>query len=46
MAFFDLPTDEDLSPEVRQVLTEYQRLNGTPAVPPAWRREQERCLTC
>ena len=37
MAFFDLPSDEELSPEVRQMLEEYRRLNGTPAVPPTWR---------
>ena len=37
MAFFDLPPDEELSPEVRQMLAEYQRMNGTPAVPPTWK---------
>jgi len=26
MAFFDLPPDEELSPEVRQTFAEYQRL--------------------
>mgnify|MGYP001604074932 CR=1 FL=1 len=37
MAFFDPPADEKLTPEVRQMLAEYQRMNGTPAVPPTWR---------
>ena len=37
MAFFDLPADEELSPEVRQTLEEYQRLQGTEQVAPAWR---------
>lgn len=37
MAFFDLPSDEELSPEVRQMLEEYRRLMGVPAVPPTWR---------
>lgn len=37
MAFFDLPPDEELSPEVRQILAEYQRLNGTPAIAPTWK---------
>jgi len=37
MAFFDLPPDEELSPEVRQTFAEYQRLNGTPAVAPTWK---------
>jgi len=37
MAFFDLPADEDLTPEVRQMLADYQRMNGTPAAPPTWK---------
>lgn len=37
MAFFDLPPDEELSPEVRQMLAEYQRQTGTPMVSPTWK---------
>jgi len=37
MAFFDLPTDEELSPEVRQTLEEYRRLQGREQVIPTWR---------
>ena len=37
MAFFDIPADEELSPEVRQMLEEYRRLAGTEAVSPTWR---------
>ena len=37
MAFFDLPADEDLSPEIRQTLEEYRRLTGTETVAPSWR---------
>ena len=37
MAFFDLPADEELSPEVRQMLEEYRRLVGTETVSPFWR---------
>ncbi|MFQ5897925.1 MAG: carboxymuconolactone decarboxylase family protein [Candidatus Methylomirabilia bacterium] len=37
MAFFDLPTDEELSPEVRQMLEEYRRLTGAENTPPRWR---------
>lgn len=36
MAFFDLPSDEELSPEVRQMFAEYQRLVGK-EVPANWR---------
>ena len=37
MAFFDLPADEELSPEVRQMLEEYRRLVGTERVSEFWR---------
>ncbi|MBI2001593.1 MAG: hypothetical protein HYT85_10180 [candidate division NC10 bacterium] len=37
MAFFDLPPDEELTPEVRQMLAEYQRQKGTPMVSPTWK---------
>ncbi|MBI3626344.1 MAG: hypothetical protein HY215_09385 [Candidatus Rokubacteria bacterium] len=37
MAFFDLPADEELSPEIRQTLEEYRRLRGTENVAPSWR---------
>ncbi|MBI4242343.1 MAG: hypothetical protein HY613_11570 [Candidatus Rokubacteria bacterium] len=37
MAFFDLPSDEELSPEVRQMLQDYARLTGKEAPPPTWR---------
>ncbi|MBI3007675.1 MAG: hypothetical protein HYY53_05170 [candidate division NC10 bacterium] len=37
MAFFDLPADEELSPEVRQMLEEHRRLVGTEAVSRTWR---------
>ena len=37
MAFFDIPADEELSPEVRQMLEEYRRLVGTEAVSRTWR---------
>ncbi|MBI3456093.1 MAG: hypothetical protein HY002_09945 [Candidatus Rokubacteria bacterium] len=37
MAFFDLPPDEELSPEVRQMLEEYRRLTGTEKVSDLWR---------
>jgi len=33
MAFFDIPADEELSPEVRQMLEESRRLLGTEKVP-------------
>ncbi|MBI4588469.1 MAG: hypothetical protein HY725_06490 [Candidatus Rokubacteria bacterium] len=36
MAFFDLPADEELSPEVRQMFEEGRRLAGT-EIPPTWR---------
>jgi len=37
MSFLDLPPDEELSPEVRQMLEEYRRLTDTPSVSPTWR---------
>lgn len=37
MAFFDLPPDEELSSEVRQMLGEYRRLTGTETVASTWR---------
>ena len=37
MAFFDLPADEELSPEVCQMLEKYRRLVGTETVSPTWR---------
>lgn len=37
MAFFDLPQDEELSAEVRQMLGEYAQLAGTETAPPGWR---------
>ncbi len=37
MAFFDLPPDEELTPEVGQTLAEYQRLTGTPKVSDTWK---------
>jgi alkylhydroperoxidase family enzyme len=37
MAFFDLPKDEELTPEVRQRLEEYRQTNGTPVVSLTWR---------
>ncbi len=36
MAFFDLPSDHELAPEVRQMLEEYRRLVGTETVSPTW----------
>src|SRR3990170_5701250 len=36
MAFFDVPTDEDLPPESRQMIEEYRRLNGRDTGPPTW----------
>jgi alkylhydroperoxidase family enzyme len=36
MAFFDLPPDEELTPEVRQTLGEYRRLTGTETVSTGW----------
>ena len=37
MAFFELPKDEDLPPESRKMLEEYQRLTGTEALPRNWK---------
>ena len=37
MAFFDLPADEELTPETRQMLEESRRLTGTEKVGPSWR---------
>lgn len=37
MAFFDLPEDEDLPPESRKMLEEYQRLTGTNSLPTNWK---------
>ncbi len=37
MAVFDLPADEELSPEVRRMLEEHRRLAGTEVVGPAFR---------
>ena len=37
MAFFDLPSDHELAPEVQQMLGEYRRLVGTETVSPTWR---------
>jgi uncharacterized peroxidase-related enzyme len=37
MAFFDVPPDEELSPEVRHMLEDYRRVTGTEAVPPGWK---------
>ena len=37
MAVFDLPTDEELSPEARRMLEEYRRLAGIETTGPTWR---------
>ncbi|MBI4611195.1 MAG: hypothetical protein HY726_19575 [Candidatus Rokubacteria bacterium] len=37
MAFFELPSDDELTPEVRQMLEEYCRLLGHDQVPVGWR---------
>lgn len=37
MAFFDPPSDQELSSEVRQMLNEHQRLTDTLAVSPTWK---------
>ena len=37
MAFFDLPGDEELSAEVRQMLEEHRRLTGVDTIAPTWR---------
>ncbi len=36
MAFFELPKAEDLPPESRKMLEEYQRLSGIKYLPPNW----------
>lgn len=37
MPFFDLPSNEEISPEVRQMLEEYRRLTGMSEIAPTWR---------
>jgi alkylhydroperoxidase family enzyme len=37
MAFFELPKDEDLPPEARKMLEEYQRLQGSTTMAPNWK---------
>jgi alkylhydroperoxidase family enzyme len=37
MGFFDLPPDDELTPEARRTLDEYQRVTGTPVVAPTWK---------
>jgi len=37
MPFFDLPSDHELTSEVRRTLDEYQRTTGTPAVARTWK---------
>ena len=36
MAFFDVPPDDELSAEARQMLGEYARLTGRETAPPTW----------
>lgn len=36
MAFFDVPTDEEVTPEARQMFEEFRRLTGG-EIPPGWR---------
>jgi hypothetical protein len=36
MAFFDIPRDEEISPEARQWLDELKRLRGVETLPPSW----------
>ena len=36
MAFFDVPKDEDISPEARHWLDELRRLRGVEALPQSW----------
>jgi alkylhydroperoxidase family enzyme len=36
MAFFDIPTDEEISPEARQMIAEYRRLQGYEHAPVSW----------
>jgi hypothetical protein len=36
MAFFDIPKDEDISPEARHWLDELQRLRGVETLPASW----------
>ena len=37
MPFFDLPSYDELTPEVRQMLDDYQRLTGRPEITPTWK---------
>lgn len=37
MAFFDLPPDGELTPEVRQIFQEHRQLTGTEDVIPSWK---------
>jgi len=37
MAFFDVPTDDELSPEVRQLLEEHRRLLGRESTSVVWK---------
>lgn len=37
MPFFDLPTDDELTPQVRQMFEEYRRVAGTETVATTWR---------
>ena len=37
MAFFELPKDEELPPESRKMIEEYQRLTGTNSLPTNWK---------
>src|SRR6266705_1747075 len=37
MAFFDLPGDDQLAPEVREKLEEYRRMTGTAKASDVWR---------
>ena len=37
MPFFDLPADEEISPDVRKMLEEYARLTGRESAPPTWK---------
>lgn len=37
MAFFDLPSEEELTPEARQMMDKLRHLAGSETVPPSWR---------